>query len=248
MTDSKRFNIFICHSTHDENVVSDLRVHLNPLFASGDIRIWEDSMLFAGEKWDIKIHEAMEKSVAAIFLVSPQMLNSTYVRSIEIPHFLALAEQFNLRIYCLYVEYSVVDAVEFTITIGDDSRTVKLTDFQGLNSPEKPISHIRKPALNKLLSEVAKVIHKDVGNKVRKTILGKVAREPILGRKTIYIDVEQLVSHKRYKKQVKRTKTYPVHWYEDLAIHEGDIVEFMECRPISKTKSHVLIGKYTPHK
>jgi small subunit ribosomal protein S17 len=54
--------------------------------------------------------------------------------------------------------------------------------------------------------------------------------------KTITVAVERQLKHKMYKKYITRTSKYLVH-DEKEAAGEGDIVEIMSTRPISKHKS-----------
>lgn len=53
--------------------------------------------------------------------------------------------------------------------------------------------------------------------------------------KTIVVLVERMTSHPLYKKRIKRSKKYHAHDAENTC-HEGDIVEIMETRPLSKKK------------
>ncbi|PSO45169.1 MAG: 30S ribosomal protein S17 [Parcubacteria group bacterium QH_9_35_7] len=53
--------------------------------------------------------------------------------------------------------------------------------------------------------------------------------------KTLRVEVERLKQHPLYKKRYTVTKKYAVH-DEDNEGKEGDVVQFQECRPISKTK------------
>lgn len=53
--------------------------------------------------------------------------------------------------------------------------------------------------------------------------------------KTIVVLVERMTSHPLYKKRIKRHTKYHVH-DTDNACREGDVVEIMETRPLSKTK------------
>jgi len=53
--------------------------------------------------------------------------------------------------------------------------------------------------------------------------------------KTVRVEVEKLKQHPLYKKRYTVTKKYAVH-DEDNEAKEGDVVQFQECRPISKTK------------
>ncbi|MFB6225733.1 MAG: 30S ribosomal protein S17 [Candidatus Paceibacteria bacterium] len=58
--------------------------------------------------------------------------------------------------------------------------------------------------------------------------------------KTIRVRVERLKKHPLYEKQLEVSKRYAVHDEENEA-EEGDVVQFQECRPISKTKSWRLV-------
>ncbi len=53
--------------------------------------------------------------------------------------------------------------------------------------------------------------------------------------KTVRVEVERLKQHPLYKKRYTVTKKYAVHDEENEA-KEGNVVQFQECRPISKTK------------
>lgn len=58
--------------------------------------------------------------------------------------------------------------------------------------------------------------------------------------KTITVLVERRYMHPIYKKYLKRTDKYAAH-DEHNSAKEGDKVQIMECRPISKRKSWTLL-------
>ena len=60
--------------------------------------------------------------------------------------------------------------------------------------------------------------------------------------KTISVRVERRFRHPLYQKTVKMTKKYAAHDPEQK-FKEGDLVEIIECRPISKTKTWVVSYK-----
>jgi small subunit ribosomal protein S17 len=60
--------------------------------------------------------------------------------------------------------------------------------------------------------------------------------------KTITVLVERRVMHPLYKKFIRRSKKYAVHDDANLC-KEGDVVQIEECRPISKSKSWVVIER-----
>lgn len=59
--------------------------------------------------------------------------------------------------------------------------------------------------------------------------------------KTIVVAVERVLRHKLYGKSYKRTRRFQVH-DEKNQFKTGDMVEFVECRPLSKTKRHRVVA------
>lgn len=62
------------------------------------------------------------------------------------------------------------------------------------------------------------------------------------GEKTIIVEVTRELRHKLYGKLYKRTRKFHVH-DEKNECAEGDVVEFVECRPMSKNKRWRLSKK-----
>ena len=57
--------------------------------------------------------------------------------------------------------------------------------------------------------------------------------------KTVVVSVTRTFRHPLYGKTVRHSKKYKVHDEQNTA-KIGDVVEFAECRPLSKTKHMVL--------
>ncbi|HBG27763.1 MAG: 30S ribosomal protein S17 [Planctomycetes bacterium GWF2_41_51] len=74
--------------------------------------------------------------------------------------------------------------------------------------------------------------------KQRKTLRGTVVSRS--GDKSIRIEMTFKVKHPVYGKLVKRTTRLGVHDEKNEA-GLGDLVEIIECRPMSKTKSWRLV-------
>jgi small subunit ribosomal protein S17 len=53
--------------------------------------------------------------------------------------------------------------------------------------------------------------------------------------KTVVVEVERLAQHPRYKKVIKRRKSYMVHDEKGIA-KVGDKIRMVETRPLSKMK------------
>ncbi|PCJ26944.1 MAG: 30S ribosomal protein S17 [Rickettsiales bacterium] len=58
--------------------------------------------------------------------------------------------------------------------------------------------------------------------------------------KTVSVEVERRFRHPLYKKTVRKSTKYAVH-DENSRCSEGDKVKIQECRPLSKTKSWVIV-------
>ena len=63
--------------------------------------------------------------------------------------------------------------------------------------------------------------------------------------KTITVKIERKVKHPLYGKVVKRASKVHAH-DENNSAAIGDIVSVKECRPISKTKTWVLVSDEMP--
>ena len=77
----------------------------------------------------------------------------------------------------------------------------------------------------------------DRGN--RKRVVGVVVSDKC--DKTITVRVSRLVKHSRYGKYMKRSTQYTAHDERNDG-REGDRVEIMEARPISKMKRWRLVS------
>lgn len=59
--------------------------------------------------------------------------------------------------------------------------------------------------------------------------------------KTVTVKVERRIPHKLYKKIITKSKKY--HAHDELnQFKNGDIVSIEETKPISKTKSWIVVG------
>lgn len=70
-----------------------------------------------------------------------------------------------------------------------------------------------------------------------KIITGKVISKTNIN--TAKVLVERVIVHPKYKKRYKTHKKYQVHDIYDVKL--GDIVNFVACRPMSKTKKWKII-------
>lgn len=67
----------------------------------------------------------------------------------------------------------------------------------------------------------------------RKVRQGRVVSNKM--QKTVVVAIERLVEHPLYGKRMKQTTRFHAH-DQDNECKEGDVVEIMETRPLSKSK------------
>ncbi len=72
----------------------------------------------------------------------------------------------------------------------------------------------------------------------RKVMTGKVVSDKM--DKTVVVSIERLVKHAEYGKYVRRRNRFKVH-DEKNECKVGDVVRFMETRPLSKDKRWRLL-------
>lgn len=73
---------------------------------------------------------------------------------------------------------------------------------------------------------------------MRKRQIGTVASDKM--NKSRRVEVERVFRHPKYGKTVRRKTVCHVHDEENQS-HTGDIVEIVECRPMSKLKRWSLV-------
>ncbi len=71
---------------------------------------------------------------------------------------------------------------------------------------------------------------------------GKVVSNKM--NKTIVVETEQTYIHPKFRKILRKTKSYKVHDEKNEA-KMGDVVKFYQCRPLSKTKHMYLAAIVT---
>jgi len=73
------------------------------------------------------------------------------------------------------------------------------------------------------------------------TLEGTVASTSM--EKTVVVEREYDVRVPKYDRYMKRRSRVPAHAPPCLELEEGDTVRIAETRPLSKTKSHVVVEK-----
>ncbi len=73
---------------------------------------------------------------------------------------------------------------------------------------------------------------------LKRTLVGRVASDKM--NKTVTVLIERKVKHAMYGKYIVKSRKYAAH--NELSAAAGDLVQIQECRPMSKTKSWIVVS------
>jgi hypothetical protein len=125
--DSWPVNVFISYAHEDEDYKDELMMFLNPMARKGDIKIWNDRAIIAGEEWDDEIKKALDESNVVLLLISPAFLASDYINATELKN--ALEQHGKNKKVIVPVMLRACDVNSFVL---DNDEDTKISRFQGL--------------------------------------------------------------------------------------------------------------------
>jgi internalin A len=141
--------IFISYSHLDKVWLERLLRMLKPLERKGDIRLWADTLISPGAKWNEEISKALSSANVAVLLVSPNFLASDFIAEHELLPLLNAASKKGLTIlwialsHCLYKE-------------------TELADYQAVNDPDRPLDSLPEHEINRVLADICVKIKRAV--------------------------------------------------------------------------------------
>ena len=106
--------VFISYSHTDSWWLEQLKITLAPLTRAQKLALWDDTHIKPGENWEGRIIEMVSSSSAALLLVSPHFLASSFIYNRELPRILRSVRDGKTRIFwtlvssCLYEETEIV--------------------------------------------------------------------------------------------------------------------------------------------
>lgn len=119
--------IFISYSHNDKEFLDRLLVHLRPLQKQGMLELWSDTHLRAGDKWKEEIEKVLERTTAAVLIISADFLASDFIVDNELPPLLKGAEEKGTKIIPL-----IAKPCRF-------ARDPNLKHFQAINDPKEAL-------------------------------------------------------------------------------------------------------------
>lgn len=138
--------IFICYSHKDSKWLERLKIHLKPLVRDGELNVWDDTMIAPGTNWRDAINESINASKVAILLVSADFLASDFISDMELPKLLHAAKNRGVNIIPVIISPS-----------GFQKHPI-LSDFQAVNSPQRPLINLKRADQEQVWVKVAESI------------------------------------------------------------------------------------------
>lgn len=99
------------HNDHDKTIFAEFQKNLDPAAAQGLLSVWDDTQIKPGTEWAPQIDEALAKARVALLLVSPDYLDSAFIRDKELRVLLARARRRQLSLYWVPVRDSLFETV-----------------------------------------------------------------------------------------------------------------------------------------
>jgi hypothetical protein len=149
-----RPSVFVSYNHADIEALRRLQVHLKPLQKKGEIELWADTEIKAGDKWRDQIAEALDRAAIAVLLISPDFLASDFIVDNELPPLLQAAEQKGTVILPVILKPS-----RFL-------RDENLSPFQAINPPSRPLLSLPPIEQDRIWDEVAQAIESKISGSV----------------------------------------------------------------------------------
>ena len=83
-----RYLVFISYSHQDERFRAELCKYIRTLHETGQVSFWHDKKdIDPGTDWAAAIQDAIDRSAAALLIVTQDFIDSRFIRDNEVPHF-----------------------------------------------------------------------------------------------------------------------------------------------------------------
>ncbi|MCI0436293.1 MAG: peptidoglycan-binding protein [Gemmatimonadetes bacterium] len=139
----ERMQVFISYSHRDEKWLERLQVHLKPLVRQGRVDSWDDTRILPGADWNAEIRTALDRTRAAVLLLSADFMASDFIAVHELPVILTAARD----------DGAVVLPVNVSPCILGD-----LGLIQAVNPPSKPLIDMRTGDRERVWMDVVEAI------------------------------------------------------------------------------------------
>ena len=138
-----RPSIFISYSHKDEIWKDRLAQHLGVLVLEDTFIVWDDRRIQTGSDWYSEIEKAMSQASLAVLLISADFLNSSFIRTNEVPRLLQRRRDEGMIVFPIIVRPCPYTHVEW------------LSKIQVRPEDGKPLASGNEYEFEKTLTEIA---------------------------------------------------------------------------------------------
>lgn len=143
---TKRKKLFISYAHNDSIWLKRVQTHMKALENEGAIiELWDDTRIKPGMNWSKEIQLALTEAKVALLLISADFLASDFITKNELPPLLIAAEEGGAKIIPLIIKPSRF-------------KHHKLSRFQAINNPSKPLVKLPEAEQEEILVEMTEVI------------------------------------------------------------------------------------------
>lgn len=146
--------IFVSYSHEDADWHMSIMRVLRLALGRGSVnRVFDDTLIEAGELWPKRIEVELAQAMFAVLLVTPSFLASEFIRKQELP---ALLERQHMK-SCRLFPITVSDIVETDPRLQDDARKLyrELKQVEFANEMKLPLAKVDSPLQGSELSRIA---------------------------------------------------------------------------------------------
>jgi TIR domain len=143
--------VFVSYSHKDRWMLEELQTHMEVLVRQGEIELWSDARLRAGDRWRDELTGAIQTCVVAILLISADSLASDFIHNEEVLPLLEAARRDDVRVIPVFVGTGPYQGTG-------------LEAIQWFNDPDTPLSSLpksdREAELKRLCGEVRELLRR----------------------------------------------------------------------------------------
>lgn len=134
--------VFVSYCRKDMKALEQFERFAKPMQRDGLIDIWHDNRIKPGQDWAAEIDKALADATTAVLFVSQDFLASAFIFEKELPAILAAAKAGRLTVLPVFLSPSDVEntPISFTDPQTDVQHKQTLDTYQGLNTPDQPLS------------------------------------------------------------------------------------------------------------
>lgn len=147
---SSKDTVFVSYSRRDDKWLKEIKKIMSPILKSDIINFWDDTKIKPGSDWEIEIDNALNISKAAILIVTPDFLDSDFIKSNELPKILESKESQGLKVFWIATSHSLFDFTE-------------IRHFQCVNDPQNPLDCLEPHDQRRTLVECGRKIASALG-------------------------------------------------------------------------------------